>query len=65
MFLTLQESTWYLSAQIQNSGQTCVLNTDVSHPQAGVKQIVLAVSYRAEQMERELKHVEEEVGILY
>ncbi|KAL8620378.1 hypothetical protein ACOMHN_013003 [Nucella lapillus] len=29
---------------------------------AGVKQIVLAVSYRAEQMEKELKHVEEELG---
>ena len=38
--------------------------TSVSHFQAGVKQIVLAVSYRAEQMEKELKHVEQEVGII-
>lgn len=30
---------------------------------AGVNQIVLAVSYRAEQMEKELKHVEEELGV--
>ncbi|KAK7457987.1 hypothetical protein BaRGS_00039132 [Batillaria attramentaria] len=30
---------------------------------AGVKHIVLAVSYRAEQMEKELKHVEEELGV--
>lgn len=29
---------------------------------AGVKLIVLAVSYRAEQMEKELKHVEEKLG---
>lgn len=30
---------------------------------AGVNHIVLAVSYRAEQMEKELKHVEEELGV--
>lgn len=30
---------------------------------AGVNHIVLAVSYRAEQMEKELKHVEEELGL--
>ncbi|XP_025107194.1 mannose-1-phosphate guanyltransferase beta-A-like [Pomacea canaliculata] len=30
---------------------------------AGVKQIILAVSYRAEQMEKELKHVEEQLGV--
>ncbi|XP_064604453.1 mannose-1-phosphate guanyltransferase beta-like [Liolophura sinensis] len=32
--------------------------------QVGVKHIILAVSYRAEQMEQELKHLEDKLGII-
>ena len=34
----------------------------ISSSQAGVKHIILAVSYRAEQMEQELRHLEKKVG---